>query len=100
MTFYLHTLHIIGDPGAPAKGTLDPDLLRGCEDNESVLVTNNRKSMPGHLADHLADDHHRPGIFTLNSDMSIAETVDELILLSRASFDDEFRDTIIYLPYT
>jgi hypothetical protein len=94
------TVFIIGDPGAPAKGTLDPDLLRWCEDNDSVLVTNNRKSMPGHLADHLADDHHIPGIFTLNSDMSIGETVDELILLAKASFDNEFRDTIIYLPFT
>jgi Domain of unknown function (DUF5615) len=94
------TVFIIGDPGAPAKGTLDPDLLRWCADNDSVLVTNNRKSMPGHLADHLADDHHIPGIFTLNSDMSIGETVDELILLAKASFDNEFRDNIIYLPFT
>jgi hypothetical protein len=91
---------IIGDPGAPAKGTPDPDLIRWCEDHDSVLITNNRKSMPGHLADHLADGHHIPGIFTLNPDLSIGEAIDELILLAKASFDDEFQDTIIYLPYT
>ena len=41
-----------------------------------------------------------PGIFTLNSDMSIGETVEELILLAKASFDNEFLDTVIYLTFT
>jgi predicted nuclease of predicted toxin-antitoxin system len=45
---------IIGDPGAQRRGTLDPDILLWCEANHFCLVTNNRKSMPRHLVDHLA----------------------------------------------
>lgn len=42
---------MIGDPGAPPKGTPDPDVLRWCDLNGFALVTNNRRSMPVHLAD-------------------------------------------------
>jgi hypothetical protein len=44
----------IGMPGVPEYGTLDPEILIWCEENEFILVTNNRKSMPVHLEDHLA----------------------------------------------
>ena len=52
----------IGDPGVPQKGTKDPDILDWCEENTFVLVTNNRKSMPEHLTDHIAKRQHIPGI--------------------------------------
>jgi len=48
------TIWKIGMPGVPPSGTLDPEILLWCEGNDFILVTNNRKSMPVHLADHLA----------------------------------------------
>lgn len=61
----------IGDPDAPSKGTLDPEILSWCESHRFVLVTNNRRSMPVHLADHLNAGQNMPGIFTINPDASI-----------------------------
>lgn len=57
----------VGDLNAPPAGTLDPPLLRWCEDNRFILVTNNRKSMPRHLTDHLNEGRHAPGVLTLNA---------------------------------
>jgi hypothetical protein len=65
-------------PGAPALGTLDPEILLWCEENEFILVTNNRASMPVHLQDHLAEGWQAMGIFILNDEMRIGETVEEL----------------------
>ena len=64
------------------------------------LTVNNRSSMPDHLADHLAEGRHVPGIFILNPDMTFGETIDELVLLAIASVKDEFRDRICFLPYS
>ncbi|WRH65335.1 MAG: DUF5615 family PIN-like protein [Planktothrix sp. GU0601_MAG3] len=36
----------VGELTAPPKGTLDPEILCWCEENQCILVTNNRKSMP------------------------------------------------------
>ena len=88
----------IGDPGAPPHGTLDPDILLWCENNDFSLVTNNRASMPVHLRDHLLAGRHVPGIFILHNKMSLRETVDELALIWLATEPDEYTDLIGYLP--
>ncbi|MBD2360301.1 DUF5615 family PIN-like protein [Anabaena minutissima FACHB-250] len=93
-------VRIIGDLDVPSKGTLDSDILIWCEINEFILVTNNRKSMPKHLANHLALGRHVPGIFTINTNQSINQIVEELITIAGASFDDEYQDRIEYLPLT
>jgi len=56
----------LGDPGAPPRDAPDPVLLEWCERHDFVLVTNNRSTMPGHLAEHLRRGGHVPGIFMLN----------------------------------
>ncbi|MGA9383254.1 MAG: DUF5615 family PIN-like protein, partial [Phormidium sp.] len=37
---------VVGEPGTPPRGTLDPEILCWCEEYDFVLVTNNRTSMP------------------------------------------------------
>jgi hypothetical protein len=87
----------IGDPNAPPKGTLDPDILIWCETHNFVLVTNNRASMPVHLADHLAAGKHSPGILQLNPHLSIGETIEALEIVAQTTLDEEFRDRINFL---
>lgn len=85
------TVWMIGDPGVPPKSTLDPEILIWCEQNEFVLVTNNRTSMPVHLADHLqrrnsdsqAFECHIPGIFVLRPKATIGAILEDLILIAQ-----------------
>lgn len=81
-------IKVVGEPEAPPKSTLDPEIICWCENNNFVLVTNNRTSMPVHLADHIALGHHVPGIFILNPNLSIGENLEELILAALASSED------------
>jgi Domain of unknown function (DUF5615) len=87
---------VIGEPGVPPRGTLDPEILLWCEEHDFVLVTNNRTSMPVHLADHMVQDRHIPGIFILNSKLSMGQNIDELIFIAEASFEDEYQDQIVH----
>jgi len=93
-------VRIISDPDAPAKGALDPDILIWCEVHNFILVTNNRKSMPKHLADHLAQDRHIPGILVMDLGRNIGEIIEELLIIAGASNDYEYQDRIEYLPLT
>jgi hypothetical protein len=88
----------VGTPGAPPKGTPDAGILLWCEENSFILVTNNRRSMPVHLRDHLAQGLHVPGVLVMNAGMSIGETIDELLLIWGASQEKEYRDRIWYMP--
>ena len=89
---------VIGDEGAPARSTPDPEILKWCEQNQFNLITNNRKSMPQHLSDHLSAGHHVPGIFTINLEVPMGKIIDELLLIAGASDEDEYIDEIKYLP--
>lgn len=91
---------LIGDPGAPTRGTPDPEILQWCERAGFILVTSNRKSMPRHLTDHLAQGGHVPGILTLNPDMGMGEVIEQLLLIAGAAHADEYQDQIVYLPVT
>ena len=87
----------VGDVGAPILHSLDPDILIWCETNGFSLVTNNRTSMPMHLAAHLKAGRHVPGIFVLRSNTTIGQVVNELALIWATSEPDEFMDQAIYL---
>ncbi len=88
----------VGDPGAPPRGTLDPEILCWCEEHNFILVTNNRRSMPVHLTACIAQGHHIPGILILNDELSIGQNLDQLILIAEFAFDDEYQDQIVNLP--
>jgi hypothetical protein len=91
---------MIGDPGAPKRGTPDPDILLWCEVNGFTLVTSNRRSMPGHLQAHLVAGRHVPGILVLPPDMTIGAVLEQLLLIWGASEAEEYRDLLLYLPLT
>src|SRR6476619_4326159 len=71
----------IGDPSAPVLHSLDPLILDWCEMNNYYLLTNNRSTMPGHLADHNARGRHVPGIFMVDPATSITDLANDLSLI-------------------
>ncbi|HKI33060.1 MAG TPA: hypothetical protein VKA46_14510 [Gemmataceae bacterium] len=90
----------VGEPGVPPLRSPDPVLLAWCELNTSYLLTNNRRSMPGHLAAHNAQGHHVPGIFSVDPRLDITDLANELALIEGASLPDEYQDQIRNLPLT
>lgn len=54
--------------------------------------------MPMHLRTHIAEGRHVPGILVLNKNMSMGQTIEELLVVAEAAFDDEFQDRIDFLP--
>lgn len=88
----------VGEFGAPALGTLDPAILDWCEEGGFILVTNNRRSMPNHLSEHLKNGRHMPRILTLGQEPNFHETIQDMALIAGAGRPDEFMDRIRFLP--
>jgi hypothetical protein len=87
----------VGTPPGPASGTRDSDLLIWIETSGRILITNDKRTMPGHLANHLGAGGHCPGIFAIHRATPIARIVDFIALAAIASDADEWRDWIMYL---
>lgn len=93
----IDALHV-GDPGAPPKGTLDPDLLIATEGLGRVLVTNDKSTMPQHLRDHYQAGHHTAGVIILRQGFSIGRLAQEIHQQWVTTTADEWIDRIIVLP--
>jgi hypothetical protein len=93
-------LHLwnVGDVGTPPFQSSDPLILEWCEANDAYLLTNNRKSMPRHLADHIASGRHVPGISIVDPLEALDRVVLDLSLIGGASLPEEYQDQIRYLP--
>lgn len=90
----------VGELDAPKVGTKDPDILVWCEENNFALVTNNRKSMPAHLKDHLESGRHVEGIFVINLERSLATNAESLAIIAAVALPNEFADRITFVPLT
>ena len=88
----------VGDPQAPPLQAPDPVLLAWCEARNCLLLTNNRHSMPGHLAEHVRQGRQMPGIFVLDPKMNVARLAYALELIAAASFESEYQNQINYFP--
>jgi Domain of unknown function (DUF5615) len=93
------TVWMVGDPSAPKFGTLDPEILLWCEAYGFILVTNNRRSMPRHLADHLAMGRQIPGILALRKNSAMGQVIEDLILIAEVAGEDDFQNMISYVPF-
>lgn len=88
----------VGEAGAPPLGTLDPDVLSAAEAQGRLLVSNDKRTMPGHLADHFANGHHTHGVALLRQGFPLSAYVEELLMLWSVSEAEEWIDATIYLP--
>lgn len=83
-------------------GTSDPELIEETAKLDRILLTHDKRTMPGHFADVLARmlplGLHLPGVLLLPRTMAISEAIDEIALIWGASGHDEYRDRIIFLP--
>ena len=88
----------MGDPADLPLSTLDPQVLAWAEEHDSILVTLDKSTMPGHLADHLTAGRHSPGVFIVRDGTPFAVVVEYLILATHVADPDEFRDAWRFIP--
>jgi hypothetical protein len=87
-----------GWPGAPPTSTADPELLLFAEAEGRLLVSRDKKTMPGHLVAHFSAGHHTSGVVLLREGFGFGVLVEELLLIWAASEAEDWLDRTFYLP--
>jgi hypothetical protein len=67
------------------------------EQEGRILVSYDKNTLAGHLADHLQTGHHSPGIFTIRRRITLAQVVSFLVLAAYASDPHEWQDRIEFI---
>src|SRR5262245_25853406 len=78
-------------------GIGDPEVLRLCAEQNPMLVTHDRHTMPDHFIEFI-QHHDSPGIFIVSRKLSIGKAAEWLALYWEASEAEEYHNQIIDLP--
>ena len=92
-------VHRVGQADMPAFGSVDSELLGFCEQSQRMLVSLDRKSMPDHVAAHLAAQRHTWGVMLVTRCATLRSLIEDLLVIWSASEAEEWRDGLYYLPF-
>jgi predicted nuclease of predicted toxin-antitoxin system len=76
----------------------DPAILDWAANNERILLTHDRATMPDFAYDRLFKGQPMSGIFLINDRMPTRQAIDELLLLDTCSQQEEWKGIVLYLP--
>jgi hypothetical protein len=82
---------------AELAGALDRDVLRIAAEGGRVLVSQDRRTMPGHFQRFVAGAKS-PGVILIREGTSIAAAIEDLVLIWSASEADEWTDRLLWIP--
>ena len=82
---------------ARLRGLLDPEVLALAAQENRILVTHDRRTMPRHFADYLLH-HSSSGVFIIAQNMNVRVAIEELLLIWTASESEEWRNLIVEIP--
>lgn len=88
----------VGDPGMPPLRSKDQTILQWIENSGHILVTWDRRTMPGHIADHYNAGGRLPGVLLIRHGSTLGQIVQALSLIWSASEAEEYQDTVQYIP--
>ena len=82
---------------AGLRGLPDAEVLRLAARENRILVTHDRRTMPGHFAVFLLG-HSSPGVIVVSQSVGIKVVTDDLLLIWSASEGDEWTNLIVKIP--
>jgi hypothetical protein len=88
----------VGDPPDLPLGSDDSTVLAWAERADRILLTVDKNTIPGHLADYLQAASHSPGVFLITGNPPMSLIVAYLILVAQAGNPDDYRDQVTYVP--
>jgi hypothetical protein len=80
-------------------GADDPSVLAWAAENNRILLTHDRATMPNAAYERVAADKQMPGVLILNDRFPVGQAVqEELLLIVECSKQDEWSGLVVYLP--
>lgn len=82
---------------AELRGLADPEVLARAADENRILVTHDRRTMPRHFADFIGR-RACPGVMIISQRVSVHRAIEELTLAWEVSEAEEWFNLIVELP--
>ena len=78
-------------------GLPDPDVIGGAAESGRILVSHDRKTMPGHFA-RFRETRSSPGIIIVSQNLDIGATIEDLLLIWATTDSKEWLNHLGFVP--
>jgi predicted nuclease of predicted toxin-antitoxin system len=76
----------------------DPELLAWAADNDRIIVTHDRQTMPDHVADRITSGEKVAGVVIVPQRLQIGRAIDDLEIIVMCSSENEWENVVRHLP--
>ncbi len=76
----------------------DPTILAWAAEQDRILLTHDRATMPDFTYARLSREEPMAGVFVINDRMLIRQAIDELLLIENCTEQSEWEGIVLYLP--
>jgi predicted nuclease of predicted toxin-antitoxin system len=76
----------------------DPDILAWTAAEGRILITHDRTTVPRFAYERVRTGLPMPGVFIIRDKPPLHLMIDEILLVALASFPDEWKDLVTFLP--
>ncbi|HLG13301.1 MAG TPA: DUF5615 family PIN-like protein [Blastocatellia bacterium] len=82
---------------AEVRGLSDPEVISRATQDNRVLVTHDRRTMPRHFAAFILSNTS-PGVFIIGQNVGVRTAIDELLLIWSCSESEEWTNLLVDIP--
>src|SRR5260221_13649111 len=79
-------------------GTDDPTVLAAAADQNRIVLTHDRATMPDYAYARVVAGEPMPGVFVVNDRFPVGRAIDEILLIDASSDHDDWSDKVVHLP--
>lgn len=80
------------------SGADDATILRWAAEEDRIVLTHDRATMPHFANERVLAGQPMPGLFVIPRRLSVREAIDELLLTAACSTPAEWSGIVLYLP--
>lgn len=91
-------LDLVRVQDAGLEGAEDPDVLTWAAEQNRILLTHDRATMPDFAYSRVVAGISMPGVFVLSDRLPVRQAIDELLLIDACSEQAEWAGVVLFLP--
>lgn len=92
-------LDIITAVEAGSLGFKDPALLAFAAQEQRIIISHDKRTLPDHLSDFMLAGRHSPGIMLISGELPIGKAIEALLLVWEASSPSDWQDIVTFLRF-
>ena len=98
LLYRLPDLNLVRVQDVGLEAAIDPVVLAWAAQNQRIVVTHDRATLPAFAFRRIVAGEPMPGVFVINDRLPVGRAIEELILVTTCSEASEWEGIVLYLP--